>query len=85
MSSEVKRKGKFLRPAWNHQDDTWDDLQLEMQESIRNVLEDIRGELQQLNRTLGCPNFQAIPARLKRISRNTFVGKNGRAPKHSEK
>lgn len=35
------------------------------------VLMDIRDELQQLNRTLACPNFQAIPHHISRIARDT--------------
>lgn len=34
------------------------------------VLMDIREELQNLNRLLGCPNFTRIPATLRTISRN---------------
>lgn len=35
------------------------------------VLMDIRDELQQLNHTLGCYNFQSIPAVLRTIRKNT--------------
>ncbi len=35
------------------------------------VLMDIRDELQRLNRTLDCPNFQQIPHTLDAIRRNT--------------
>jgi hypothetical protein len=35
------------------------------------VLMDIRDELKVLNSILRCPNFQAIPFKLDRISRNT--------------
>jgi hypothetical protein len=35
------------------------------------VLMDIRDELKQLNALLSCPNFTAIPATLRKISRNT--------------
>ena len=40
-------------------------------QAIVSVLTDIREELQALNRTLQCPNFQAIPRKLDRIGRNT--------------
>jgi len=43
------------------------------------VLMDIRREIQTLNRLLACPNFQAIPGRLKRISQNTARPKKKRA------
>jgi hypothetical protein len=42
-----------------------------MEQAQLAVLMDIRVELQTLNRVLACPNFQAIPQTLKRISRNT--------------
>lgn len=42
------------------------------------ILADIRRELQSLNRTLNCPNFQAIPRKLDRISRNTAKPKKSK-------
>jgi hypothetical protein len=35
------------------------------------MLSDIRRELRKLNAILACPNFQAIPRKLDRISKNT--------------
>ena len=35
------------------------------------LLMDLRDEMRVLNRTLQCKNFQAIPARLLRVARNT--------------
>lgn len=35
------------------------------------VLMDIRQELRNLNRILGCSNFLAVPATLRQIARNT--------------
>lgn len=83
MSSNVTRGGKAIRPTWDHRDSrrTLDAVQLEMLESLRNVCEDISAELQQLNRVFGCHNFQAIPRKLDRISRNTYVAKHGKEPK----
>lgn len=84
MSSQVNRNGNMARPSWRHPSGnnvTNADLQLEMMESVRNVLEDVRTELQRINSTLQCRDFQAIPHRLKRISRNTFVAKNKKEPK----
>jgi hypothetical protein len=46
------------------------------------ILADIRRELQALNRTLNCPNFQAIPRKLDRISRNTAKPKKKRTAKN---
>lgn len=43
------------------------------------VLMDIRHELQELNRLLGCRNFMEIPASLKAIKQNTSKPK--RKPK----
>ena len=43
------------------------------------VLMDIRDELQHLNRTLDCEDFQAIPRKLERIARNTSKRKKKKA------
>lgn len=43
------------------------------------VLMDIRDELKRLNAAIWCPNFQAIPTTLRRISRH--VAKPRRKPK----
>lgn len=43
---------------------TWTNAQLA-------ALYDIRDELKRLNSVLNCPNFQAIPRKLDRISKNT--------------
>lgn len=40
-------------------------------DSTLAVLMDIRDELQELNRTLACPNFTSIPTKLAAIQRNT--------------
>lgn len=83
MNSEVLRDGKKHRPSWNHNTKTgssYESCQLEMLESIRNVCEDLRAELQTLNRVFACHNFQNIPARLKRISANTYQAKHGKRP-----
>lgn len=74
--SEVLQNGKRKRPAWDYRAGTWEErspvsIQLEMAESCRNVMEQIRDELKQLNSLLACPNFTGIPSTLKRISRNT--------------
>lgn len=45
------------------------------------VLMDIRDELQHLNRTLDCPNFQAIPSKLEAIRLNTRKPKRRKAKK----
>lgn len=45
------------------------------------VLMDIRDELQQLNRTLACPNTQAIPRYLREIICNTTKKKRRVKPK----
>lgn len=89
MGSEINRDGKQVRPSfishapasktWSHES-----VMSEMIESVRNVLEDVRHELKEINRTLGCHEFQAIPRRLRRISRNTFAAKNGREPNRHE-
>lgn len=82
MSAAVNRNGQQQRPSWrypNSKRSATDHLDvLEMVESLRNVCEDIRGELQKLNTLLHCSNFQRIPARLKRISANTYQAKHGR-------
>lgn len=54
---------------WNDKPDkagnyTWAQAQV-------SVLQDIRDELQQLNRIIGCPNFIAVPEILRGIKRNT--------------
>lgn len=52
--------------------DSWAEVQVA-------VLMDIRDELKQLNRLLGCQNFIAVPQILRRISSNTAKPKkNGR-------
>ncbi len=43
-----------------------------------HVLMDIRAELQKLNRVFACPNFQAVPRILRRISANTSKPKRRR-------
>lgn len=45
------------------------------------VLMDIRDELKQLNRLLGCPNFTEIPSVLREIRRNTAKPKPKPKPK----
>ena len=57
---------------------TWDGVKI-------SVLMDIRDELQKLNALLHCSNFTQIPARLRRISRNTYVAKNGTEPKNGHR
>lgn len=57
-----------------HKDINWQlpEKQLETWAQVNvAVLMDIRDELKTLNALLRCPNFQAIPAKLDRISRNT--------------
>ena len=44
------------------------------------VLMDIRDGLQQLNSTLRCPNFLAIPRTLYAIRRNTAKKRKARSP-----
>jgi hypothetical protein len=88
MGSEIVRAGKSHRPSWNYASATTErglaHDSLEMMESVRNVLEDIRGELKSLNSLLHCANFQQIPHRLKRISHNTYVAKNKKEPKERD-
>lgn len=85
MSSKVTRQNKDYRPSWNFSGDlgargiAHDTL--EMLESLRNVAEDIRTELQRLNQLLHCQSFQQIPARLRRISANTYQAKHGKPPR----
>ncbi len=73
--STVNRKSGATRPAWvysdKHNDREWSWMQLEMLESVRNVMEEVRAELKRINSTLQCSQFQAIPSTLRRISRNT--------------
>ncbi|MBZ5702110.1 MAG: hypothetical protein LAN84_09705 [Acidobacteriia bacterium] len=45
--------------------------QIEMLESCRNVMEEVRDELKKLNDFLQCPNFVSIPETLRQIRRNT--------------
>jgi hypothetical protein len=80
--SNVTRKGKPHRPCWNYvaENPSVDIQTLEMLESLRNATEQVREELRSLNRLLNCSNFIGIPARLKRISRNTFVAKHKKEP-----
>lgn len=88
VSSSVDRRGKQTRPAWNHQvisgTAAYDQMQLEMLESLRNAVEDVRNELAELNRLLHCPNFLSIPHRLKRISANTYEGKYGKKAREEQ-
>lgn len=51
------------------------------------VLMDIRDELQQINRTLGCYRFQAIPTHLENITRaaKQTATHTGRIPTRSKK
>ena len=71
--SNVTRKGKYVRPAWNHQlegsDGRYEMMNLEMLESIRNTMEQARDELKTLNRLLHCSNFTDIPNVLRGIRR----------------
>lgn len=45
------------------------------------LLMDIRDELKQLNRTIGCPNFVQVPAVLRSIRRNTAKPRKKRRAK----
>jgi len=76
MSTVMKNGKEGHRPAWNYADSrNQPQLQmLEMLESCRNVMEQIRGELQKLNALFGCSNFLAIPQRLAKIEENTRTG-----------
>ena len=57
--------GRLKDQAWNIPEPaTWDGAKVAL-------LMDIRDELQHLNRTLDCPNFQNIPRTLTQIARNT--------------
>ena len=82
MSSNVTRGKRSIRPAWDYVDidNAGQHSTLEMIESLRNVAEGIHAELIKLNALLHCPKFVGIPARLKRISRNTYVAKHKKEP-----
>lgn len=73
MSSETERNGTARRPVWNYtgQNLPIDLSTLEMMESCRNVMEDVRSELRSLNALLRCHNFLSIPPSLRKIARNT--------------
>jgi Tfp pilus assembly protein PilO len=45
------------------------------------VLQDIRDELQKLNRVFACPNFQDVPQILREIRRNTAKKKRKKVRK----
>lgn len=73
--SEISRGVKSVRPAWDHATKNMfnglGDYQLEMLESCRNVMEQVRDEMKKLNSLLHCQNFIAIPRKLDAIKRNT--------------
>jgi hypothetical protein len=73
--SEIKRNGKLIRPCWNYTVDTNDQTNeystMEMTESIRNVLEKVFGELQQMRRRLDCHETLQIPGLLRQIAKQT--------------
>jgi hypothetical protein len=72
--SATTRNGKKVRASWSYSSGNRESSmmqQLEMMESCRNVMEEVRDELKALNRTFSCTAFLAIPFTLKRISRNT--------------
>lgn len=77
MSSNVSHSlGIDHRPSWSYRGKggQWQDYaqsQLEMMESCRNVMEDVRTELQRLNSLLHCANFVSIPHKLSNIVKNT--------------
>jgi hypothetical protein len=66
--SETTRNLKKHRPSYLYKSGF---EQLEMMESCRNVMEEVRDELRKLNALLSCARFQNIPNVLRRISRNT--------------
>ena len=51
---------------WRDNDGKYNDANV-----LQALLQDIRAELQRLNRLLDCPNFRAVPRRLSRIADNT--------------
>jgi len=72
--SYVNRNGNSVRPAWRHDElgkRTYNDDQLEMQESIRNAVERNSELLLRLVRIFECVNAQAIPNILRNIEKNT--------------
>ena len=62
----MSRRQERVNGEWNTPEHgfTWEHVEIE-------VLMDIRGQLQTLNRLLGCPNFTGIPASLRTIARQT--------------
>lgn len=76
MSGEVNWDDKKKRPSWNYSGTVgewkgYDQAQLQMIESCRNILEDVLAELQKLNTLLNCRNFISIPRKLDKIVVNT--------------
>jgi len=75
--SKVKRNGISQRPSWNYMFDGWpgpERAAVEMLESCRNTMEEVRDELRKLNALLACRNFTSIPTTLRGIRKDL---KNG--------
>ncbi len=51
---------------------SWERVGIAVLMDLRDELQEIKRELHTLNGLLHCPNFQAIPSKLDRISRNTL-------------
>jgi hypothetical protein len=50
MGSEIERGGRMTRPCFNYNDSNGiESIKMQMLESVRNVLEDVRTELKLLN------------------------------------
>lgn len=67
---------KEKRPSWDYSGragewECYNQAQLQMMESCRNIMEAVLTELQKLNALLYCRNFISIPRKLDKIVVNT--------------
>lgn len=69
MRNQQRKNSDWATPT----DFTWEHVKVE-------VLMDIRGELQQLNRLLACQNFLNIPATLRSIDRKLAKRRKPKKP-----
>lgn len=72
--SKVTRPDGEKRPTWRYPTAEMQSMacsQLEMLESCRNVMEEVRDQMKLLNQLLHCSNFMNIPDTLQQIRRNT--------------
>jgi len=73
--SKTSRNGIEVRPSWNYGFSQFGGQEaavtVEMLESCRNAMEQVRDELRKLNAVFACTNFQAIPGVLRAIRKNT--------------